>query len=198
MQGQNRSDYGKWEICALDMERNIIILNRWSWEEKIDMYCVLDCAKDEIITLPTDSYKLLDFWAYHDGWCYFDIHEDWSSGICRVVGISLEGDQKEIMTMTSSHNKIKEKYNYTESICRMEVVEDRIYIIFGGYFGSDSYFQGGSLITMKLDGSDYRAIECKEDAFVICKDGDRILVYFPYYWPQEDWSKEKKRYLMGV
>ena len=22
MQGQNRSDYGKWEICALDMERN--------------------------------------------------------------------------------------------------------------------------------------------------------------------------------
>ena len=198
MQGQNRSDYGKWEICALDMERNIFILNRWSWEEKIDMYCVLDCAKDEIITLPTDSYKLLDFWAYHDGWCYFDIHEDWSSGICRVVGISLEGEQKEIMTMTSSHNTIKEKYNYTESICRMEVVEDRIYIIFGGYFGSDSYFQGGSLITMKLDGSDYRAIECKEDAFVICKDGDRILVYFPYYWPQEDWSKEKKRYLMGV
>ncbi len=96
-----------------------------------------------------------------------------------MVGISLEGEQKKMIALASDE-ETGVKYRQDAVICDMEVVGDRMYILFGNYTGSAHHFQGGRLITTKLDGSDYHAIEREvdNDDFYACQNGGRNLVYF--------------------
>lgn len=198
MQGQNRIDHGCGIIQAVDADKGVLIVESKtlleSWETT---YSVLECQSGEMISLDIDGYAYLWFEAYHDGWCYFDAHQEITDNICRVIAVSLEGEQREIIALAPDNSM--ENLYYSESICEMKVVRDRIYLIFGGYAGSGHFFQGGTLITIKLDGSDYRAVEMSThegygaDAFCVCYDDDMPYVYFYHHY-----TKEEKDYYTGV
>ncbi|MBD5549241.1 MAG: hypothetical protein HDQ97_17960 [Lachnospiraceae bacterium] len=180
MQGQNRIDYGYGEIYASDMDRKVLILNMWS--EKIGRkYYALDCMSDEMISLTVDSCDSQTFWDYYDGWCYFDAHQNTSEDTCQVVAVSLEGEQKELIELKSD-NETADEYGYREDICEMGIAGDRVYIVYGGYDGTARCFQGGNIITIKLDGSDYRETWSFADAYYVCCDAGRTLVYIPHSW----------------
>ncbi|MDE7252478.1 MAG: hypothetical protein K2O32_05980 [Acetatifactor sp.] len=194
MQGQNRIDHGCGIIQAVDTDKGVLIVETRilleSWETT---YSVLNCKSGEMISLNIDGYASLWFKAYHDGWCYFEACREKSDQIYRVVAVSLEGEQREIIALAPDNSE--EYLTYSESICEMKVVRDRIYLVFGGYAGSGSYFQGGTLITIKLDGSDYRAVELSfnADVFCVCYDDDMPYVYFYY-----DYIEEEKNYYTSV
>ena len=66
-----------------------------------------------------------------------------------------------------------------------------IYFIFGGYDGTAHVFQDGKLISVKLDGTDYKAVETRGDFFYISHDDGKTLVYFPSRsWPVADYGEE--------
>jgi len=172
-------------------------------------YVILSVSQDDIadlelgmeVQLAFDACEYQTFWDYHDGWCYFDVHKEGESVICRVAAISLDGEQKEILALTSN-NETEETPGYTEEICQIGTDGDRIYIVYGGYAGTGHFYQGGRIITTKLDGSDYRAMECEADSFYVCHDGGRTLVYVPrlVYVPDNEsgyeatvWDVEENR-----
>lgn len=178
MQGENRIDYGHGEICAVDMDRTVIVLKMQGEETWDASYCVLDCMGGEMRQLLYDSCFAVTFWAYDDGWCYFETHQEDDRSICRVIAVSLEGERKEIIALTSD---VPQGDGYSEHVCRLEVAGDRIFLAYGGYAGSGNFYQGGRIITVKLDGSDYRAVASYADHYLICHDEGRPLVYFPHY-----------------
>lgn len=186
MQGQNRKDYGRGKISAFDMDRNVLILNMQSDESWEGTYAALDCTNGEMTPLVFGDCDFMTFWDYHDGWCYFDAHRrEEENRVCRVAAVSLAGEQKEIIALTDG--EAEEMGGYVERICQMEVDGERLYIVFGGYAGSGSFYQGGRIITTKLDGSDYRALEAFNDIYYVCNNGGRTLVYLPHtYRTQED------------
>lgn len=194
MQGQNRIDYGCGIIQAVDADKGVLIVETRtlleSWETT---YSVLDCKSGEMISLDIDGYAYLWFKDYNDGWCYFEANQEKEDNISRVLAVSLEGEQREIIALAPDNSA--EHLTYSEYICEMKVVRDRIYLVFGRYAGSGIYFQGGTLITIKLDGSDYRAVELSfnADAFCVCYDDDMPYVYFYY-----DYVKEEKNYYTSV
>ena len=201
MQGQNRMEHGFGEIYAVDVDRGILILKQQPENTWKGTYAALDCGSGEIVPLAFDACEYQTFWDYHDGWCYFDVHKEGESGICRVAAISLDGEQKEILALTSN-NETEETPGYTEEICQIGTDGDRIYIVYGGYAGTGHFYQGGRIITTKLDGSDYRAMECEADSFYVCHDGGRTLVYVPrlVYVPDNEsgyeatvWDVEENR-----
>ncbi len=177
--GQNRVDYGYGDVCAFDMDRKVLILQMLSEEKCVATYFALECESNEMTELQFDSFDCLTFQDYYDGWCYFDAHKKNGIKACQVVGISLEGEQKKMIALASDE-ETGVKYRQDAVICDMEVVGDRMYILFGNYTGSAHHFQGGRLITTKLDGSDYHAIEREvdNDDFYACQNGGRNLVYF--------------------
>ncbi len=176
MQGNDRINYGDGEILAIDREKNIIILKMR--EQDGTGYYALNYKTGEkkTIFLDTDDFHT-HFWAYQDGWLYFVKREIEDSVIDRLYAVSLEGEQSEIIALTSDRNKDPRSYN--ETIVDVEVDGDRIYLIFGGYDGSASVFQGGKLISIKLDGTDYKAVATEGDTFYISHDNGNTLVYFP-------------------
>lgn len=196
MQGQNRIDYGCGNVYTVDVDRSVLIIESLleSWDYT---YNVLDCKTGEMILLDIEGYAHLSFGAYHDGWCYFRAYQEMSDSINRVVAVSLEGEQREIIALAPDNDV--EDTHYSEYICEMKVVRDRIYLVFGGYAGSGNFFQGGRLITIKLDGSDYRAVEMSTDdgyhadAFCVCYDEGRPYVYFYHHYIKGD-----KDYFTGV
>ena len=188
MQGQNRIDYGYGEIYASDMDRKVLILKMQSDEIGKGKYCALDCMSDEMISLTVDSCDTQTFWDYYDGWCYFDAHQNTSEDTCQVVAVSLEGEQKELIALTSDNETVDE-YGYREEICEVGISGDRVYIVYGGYAGTAHCFQGGKIITIKLDGSDYRETESFADAYYVCYDAGRTLVYIP-----QSWTEGEKKY----
>lgn len=163
------------KILAIDREKNIIILK--IREQDGTGYYTLNYKTGEkkTIFLDSDDFHTY-FWAYQDGWLYFTKLEIEDSVIDRLCVVSLEGEQREIIALTSDGNK--DPYRYNETIVDVEVNGDRIYLIFGGYDGSASVFQGGELISIKLDGTDYKAVATKGDTFYISHDNGNTLVYF--------------------
>lgn len=196
MRGQNRVDHGYGEICAVDMDRELLILALQAEDTWEKTYNVLDCGTGQMIPLDMDDCESVYFWTYHDGWCYFDVHQNRDDKICRVAAVSAEGEQREIIALTSEN---ADNAYYCEEICEMGVFGDRIYMVFGGYDGSASAFQGGRIISIKLDGSDYRAVEMRlwdgsnDVSFYICHDAGRPFVYFPRHY-----RKGEKDYFTGV
>ncbi len=178
MEGRNRIDYGEnGKICFVDWDRKCIVMEFYSEDKQETVYTILNAESGELTVLPLDTVKYRTFWDYHDGWCYFE--EDSGDGIERVVAVSLDGERREVIALTS--DMTTEEYGYREWICDLRVEGERIYIVFGGYAGSGSFYQGGRILTTRLDGSDYRAVECSADQFYVRQEQGRPLVYFPHY-----------------
>lgn len=177
MQGNDRIDYGRGSIYAVDTERNIFILTMW---EDGNVYYIMNYETGEKKRLFSDSVDCsgIHISDYQDGWIYYDNRDyDYSPDypISKLCAVSIEGKQREIIGITSS-------YTYPESMGRIEVDEERAYFIFGGYAGSGVDFQGGLLISVKLDGTDYKAVWTEDDTFYLCHDKGKALVYFPRHY----------------
>ena len=178
MKGRNRIDYGEnGKICFVDWDRNCIVMEFYAEDTQETVYTILNAESGELAVLPLDTVKYRTFWDCHDGWCYFE--EDSGDGIERVVAVSLDGECREVIALTS--DMTTEEYGYHEWICDLRVEGERIYIVFGGYAGSGSFYQGGRILTTRLDGSDYRVVECSADQFYVRQEQGRPLVYFPHY-----------------
>ena len=178
MQGNDRIDYGNGKILAVDKERNIIILQ--VYEDDDTNYYIMNYETGEKKRLFPDSVDCSAIYIsdYQDGWIYYDKSDyDYSPDypVSKLCAASIEGEQREIIGITSS-------YTYPESIGRIEVDEERAYFIFGGYAGSGVDFQGGLLISVKLDGTDYKAVWTEDDTFYLCHDKGKALVYFPRHY----------------
>lgn len=178
MQGENRIDYGEnGSICFVDRDRNSIVMEFYVEDTAEKVFTVLNAADGDLTALPLDTADYCCFWDYHDGWCYFE--EDTGEGLYRIVAVSLKGERREIITLIS--DRAAEEYGYRESVCDLRVEGERIYIVFGGYDGSGNFYQGGRILTTKLDGSEYRAIECSADQYYVRHEQGRPLVYYPHY-----------------
>lgn len=177
MQGNDRIDYGRGMIYAVDTERKIFILKMWDYH--YIHYYVMNYETGEKKPLFHDSVDgYIDIGTYQDGWIYYE-SRDYDSTVCKLCAVSIEGEQREIIAITSEIDG--DVYRYHETILNMEVDGDRVYFIFGGYDGSASIFQGGMLISVKLDGTDYKAVWTKDDAFYLSHNKGKTLVYFSRY-----------------
>lgn len=178
-QGNSRINYGDGNILAIDRARKLIILQVQE-TEGIGYYALNyeTGEKKKIFWDSEELYTVIYFWAYQDGWIYYTEMERKNNIIDKLCAVSLDGEYREIIALTSDINK-KESYTYRESILHVEVDGDRIYFIFGGYDGTAHVFQGGMLISLKLDGTDYKAVETEGDTFYISHDNGKTLVYFP-------------------
>ncbi|MDE5866335.1 MAG: hypothetical protein K2H31_07035, partial [Lachnospiraceae bacterium] len=170
MQGKERIDYGEGYVFAIDKERKIIIMQLRE-ESGICYYAVnYETGEKERLCFryPFDSG------AYQDGWFYYERHIG-DDITCKLCAVSLEGEEREIIALISDGNQVP---NVIEHISDIKVDENRIYFIFGGCDGSLQVFQGGKLISIKLDGTDYRAVETERDAFYLSHDKGKPMVYF--------------------
>lgn len=187
MQGNDRIDYGDGRILAVDKERNIIILKMWEQDDAGYYVMNYETGEKKAMFFEYDGAHNT-FEAYQDGWLYYSKVKMMDS-VERLCAVSLEGEHRELIALTSDINK-EESYPYREGILHVEVDRDRIYFIFGGYDGSASVFQGGTLISMKLDGTDYKAVETSGDFFYISHDDGKAFVYFPcHYRPFADYDE---------
>lgn len=188
MQGNDRIDYGDGEILAIDKEKNIIILKMREQDGAGYYVMNYETGEKKAMFFEYDGAHNT-FEAYQDGWLYYSKVKMMDS-VERLCAVSLEGEHRELIALTSDINK-EESYPYREGILHVEVDKDRIYFIFGGYGGSASVFQGGILISIKLDGTDYKAAETRGDFFYVSHDDGKTLVYFPSRsWPVADYGGE--------
>lgn len=188
--GQDRVDYGKGEILAADESENILILELW--EDGHDLwrpdYCVLDCDTGVCTSLLSETYHAKDeedgFWsfeAYQDEWVYVSFcrwkGEDRPYNETTLYAATLNGEWNEVITLDSD-------MSYGESVIRLQVLGDRLFFLWGGYDGSAVWYQGGKLVTVRRDGTDYRSMEqgrndfYPADGFYLRQDGEKIWVYY--------------------
>ena len=181
MQGQNRVDYGNGRIKVVDRERNILILDKCSEEKRWGNYFALDCMKNEMTPITFDSFDSLYLRAYQDGWCYFTAYREdgVNEDVYSVAAVSLEGERKKIIALVSD-KETERQFGYKEAIRDLKIAGDRLYILFGGYAGREYVFQGGKIITVKLDGSDYRAIDTYTEDYYVFHDAGGPLVYISH------------------
>lgn len=187
MQGNDRIDYGDGEILVIDRERKILILEVRKQDAFQYCYYILNYETGEQKPLNLDIHDddSVDVDFYQDGWLYYEKYKRGDAVESRLCAVSLEGEQKEILALTSNINQ--ESQGYMETIQRMEVDGDRIYFIFGGYAGSANVFQGGLLISVKSDGTDYKAVSVGGEAFYLYhKDGRTLICFEPPYLEIED------------
>ena len=171
MQGNNRIDYGNGKILAIDRERNVMVLQMWeeegsSYWDRTRYYAMnYETGETEPINFD-DSHIRVE--AYQDGWLYYTKYDKDDAAVHMLCAVSLEGEQREILALTSNYNIYNEDQSpfADEYILHVEVDEDRIYFLYGGYAGSAGMFQGGLLISVRLDGTDYRAVMIPEDFFL--------------------------------
>lgn len=177
MQGNGRIDYGDGSIYTVDTEREIFVLEMW---EDSTVYYIMNYETGEKKRLFPDSVdcfgiRILD---YQDGWIYYTTSEyDYipDSPVSKLCAVSIEGEQREIIGIISSPP-------YGGYIIDAEVDKERAYFIFGTYAGSGVDFQVGLLISVKLDGTDYKAVWTEDDTFYLCHDKGKALVYFPRHY----------------
>ena len=163
MQGNDRIDYGEGYVCKIDKERKIIIMELK--EENSTYYYTINYEtgeRERFSEYPASGYR------------YYRKHTD-DENICELCEVSPEGEEREIIALTSDGSQ---NYGVIEHILDIKVDGDRIYFVFGGYDGTAHVFQGGKLISVKLDGTDYKAVETDSDNYYICHDEGKTLVYF--------------------
>ena len=177
MQGNDRIDYGSGRILVVDKERKIIILEMV--EGKRFRYYVMNYETGEKQTILSDFDDSIDTYAYQDGWLYYRRRIVDEMTIYRLCAVSLEGEQKEIIAFASDFKTYI--YGEEEDILQIEADKDRVYFLFGSYGGREHRFQEGKLISIKLDGTDYKAVEATGDIFCLCHDEEKTLIYFPRY-----------------
>ena len=181
MQGNDRIDYGNGRILVIDSERNVMILQMYEVEE--ERYWDLDNYRYYIMNYETGEKRQINLngshivvKAYQDGWIYYTKQNDVDDDVSRLCAISLEGEQRDIIALATDI----ELLTYPGDIWHTEVDGDRIYFDFGGTDGSLSIFYG-FLISVKLDGTDYRAVKTADDFFYISHNNGKTLVYYPRY-----------------
>ena len=163
MQGNDRIDYGEGYVRKIDKNRKIIIMEL-NGESGTYYY-----------TINYETGERKRFSEYPaSGYRYYTKHTD-DENICELCEVSSEGEEREIIALTSDVNQVP---FVREHILDIKVDGDRIYFIFGGYDGTAHVFQGGKLISVKLDGTDYKAVETDSDNYYICHDEGKTLVYF--------------------
>lgn len=187
MQGNDRIDYGDGEILVIDREKKILIFE--VRKEDVFQYCYYilnyETGEQKPLNLDINDDDSVDIKFYQDGWLYYEEYKWGNAMESRLCAVSLEGEKKEIIALTSDINQGSQ--SYVESILRTEVDGDRIYFIFGGYDGSANVFQGGLLISIKSDGTDYKAVSVSGEYFYLCHKDGKTLVYFePPYLEIED------------
>lgn len=194
MEGNDRVDYGIGEIKAVDEKRNSLILEIQEGEDgRVSDYRVLDCDSGTCVSLfsfsEEDNPEEQGHWsfeAYQDGWVYVScLKWEWSdvregTGKTVLYAVSTEGIWQEVITVTS------EETAFIEDIVHLEVLDDRLFFTYGGYHGTMQAYQGGRLVTVKRDGTDYRSVQgpgtneaYPSDIFYLIRDEGRILVYYP-------------------
>ena len=122
MQGKERIDYGEGYVFAIDKDRKIIIMQLWE-ENDICYYAVnYETGEKERLGFeyPFDSG------AYQDGWFYYERHTD-DDITCKLCAVSLEGEEHEIIELTSDGSQVP---IVREHISDIQVDENRIYFIF--------------------------------------------------------------------
>ena len=173
MQGNNRIDYGEGYVFTVDTERKIIIMKLR--EKSNTCYYALNYETGEKKRLCFE-YSF-NSGAYQDGWFYYERHMG-DDITCKLCAVSLDGEEREIIALTSDGSQISD---VNEHISDIKVDGNRIYFIFGGTDGTAHVFQGGKLISVKLDGTDYRAVEIEMDFFYLGHNKGNPLVYFISY-----------------
>ena len=166
MQGNDRIEYGEGYVRKIDKNRKIIIMELNG--ESGTYYYTINYETGE-------KERFLEY--PYSGYHYYTKHTD-DDNICELWEVSPEGEEREIIALTSDGNQVP---YVTEHILKWEVDGDRIYFIFGGYDGQLQVFQGGKLISVKLDGTDYKAVETHSDNYYICHDEGKTLIYFSKY-----------------
>lgn len=209
-EGNDRIDYGVGKIKAVDETKGILILEmQGSRYGLVSDIRVLDCASGDCRSFGPllegdgrkegEEFEQWSFEAYQDGWVYLsclkgDTLEN--PGKTDLYAISPEGVWQKVITM------ISDEKTYIRSILQLEVLEDRLFFTYGGYDGTAHFFQGGSIISVKRDGTDYRAIEniaadrpTSEDVFLLRQDAGRTLVYFgAAYYTADSLKKGEDEY----
>ncbi len=180
MQGKDRIDYGNGRIFAIDKERHIIILEMFEKKEGKRYYALnYKTGEKKLILTDGEDHYFYNAEMYQDGWLYYERSKMYDAGVFGLWAVSLEGGQRKIIAFTSEFNL--GSYGYTEHILNVKSDGERIYFIIGGYDGSASVFQGGKLVSVNLDGTDYKAVETPGDIYYIGHDKGKAFVYFPYY-----------------
>ena len=185
MEGQDRIDYGMGEIIAVDEAEHIILLERID-EEYRSHYCVLDCETGACKSLSLQGMGLdepgdaLLFCAYQDR-CVYLQKIDSTAKTTDLYAVSMEGEWQKVITLTP-----KAEHYYNDYIVHMEVCGDRLFFLYGGYDGSANLYQGGRIVTVKKDGSDYRSVQgpgdseaYQADCFYLRQDAEKMLLYYP-------------------
>lgn len=214
-EGNERIDYGIGEIKAVDEAKDILILEMQEGRHGlVSDIRVLDCVSGDCKSMGSllkedgrkegEEFVHWGFEAYQDGWLYLSCRRsDGKPGsVCAtdLYAVSLEGVWQKVITLASDKT-------YAESIIQLEVLEDRLFFTYGGYDGTAHFFQGGSIISVKRDGTDYRAIQdiaadrpTSEDVFLLRQDAGRTLVYFgaAYYTADSRKEGEDADYLVTV
>lgn len=213
MRGRDRIDYGEGKILAGDEERKCLLLELYGAETTSqNEYCVLDCGSGACTQPgflseehpPEEENGHWDFEGYQDGWIYMS-HSRWSWEGSRtqeteLYAASVEGEWNKVITLTSDRN-------YAEYIHQPEMLGDRIFFIYGGYAGSGQYYQGGSIITVKRDGTDCRFIRgvtsndrYPSNHYYLQQTEGKILVYYPCdYRIASGWDDgEEEKYMVTV
>lgn len=185
MRGKDRIDYGNGSIFAIDETRNIVVME--IIEAEGAFYYAMNYKTGE--TKPLLAYKEGEYChyigAYRDGWLYYE-RINWSdAGVFELWAVSAEGERKKIIALASENNQ--RSNGYKESIWNIKADRERVYFIVGGYDGCAGEFQGGKLISIKPDGTDYKAVETPGDTYYICHDNGKTLLYFPrFFMPVAD------------
>lgn len=182
-EGNDRIDYGQGIIQAFDEKRNVFILEMYESYVAGKEYCVLDCSTSTCRSLFSEERDLngkdgwLSFCDYQDGWIYLEfLQRDRKN--TELYAVSLEGEWEKLLTLTSNPELL-----YPEYIVHFEAADDRLFMTYGGFDGSEQVYQGGKIISVKRDGTEYRSVWDQGFAepyrFYLKKDSGGTLVYFP-------------------
>lgn len=214
-EGNDRIDYGIGEIRAVDEARNLLILEMQEGRHGlVSDIRVLDCSNGDCTSLGPflkgdgwnegEEFVQWSFEDYQDGWIYLScLRSDGtkeSDHTTELYAVSLEGAWQKIITLTSDEI-------FIESIIQLEVLGDRIFFTYGGYDGREQWYQGGKMISIKRDGTDYKAIEdidagrpTYEDTFFLRQDAGRTLLYFEvsYFVADEQSESGNERYFVTL
>ncbi len=214
MEGRDRIDYGDGEILAADGTKNILILGLEEGGHDLwrPDYCVLDCHTGVCTSLLSKAYHARDeeegFWsfeAYQDGWVYLTFFrrggEDGQGGETTLYAVSLDGVWNEVITLASDTYM-----SYSENVIGLQALGDRLFFLFGGYDGSAGWYQGGRIIAVRRDGTDYRFMEqdgndfYPADCLYLRQDGEKIWVYYLdfYHMTPQEADAEGETYVVTV
>ncbi len=181
MSGCDRIDYGPGEIVAVDEVEHMIVLELHDEELQADFY-VLDYDTGVCKSLSSqgtvrdEAGSPLDFCAYQDGCVYLQKYKN-PERTTELYAVSIEGEWEKIITLTPDA-----EHYYADYIVHMEIYGDRLFFTYGGYDGSEHWYQGGRITTVKKDGSDYRSVRGmydEADYFYLCQKGERTFVFYP-------------------